>query len=359
MSDNSPSLVKVATGVVAVVAAGALLYYISRPSPPRAIAPPRKEEEKHEEMTGEMTISGISVYPIKSCAAMNVQEWQIDGKGLLYDRRWMVVAETVNGDGQHPLVSQRSNPSLSQVHPQLEINEKGVVLTLHMKGKSPIIVPDVGAQEPGLNVTVWGDSHMAIDCGNEVAKWLSDAAGKEVRLAFSPEAMKRPIGENQFVSHLQPEEFKDEVWFADAFPYLLLTEEFVEWCNKGVQQEAPQITIRGNRFRPNVLVKGSRSYDDADTWHRVAIGDGEKPVVLECVKPCTRCTMPNIDQETATKSHEPKKFLDKTRKALVDNSFENCVGQNAVQIGEIGGVLRVGDVIRVLARKQQGLQLKV
>ena len=64
-------------------------------------------------------------------------------------------------------------------------------------------------------------------------------------------------------------------------------------------------------------------------------------------------------QETATKSHEPKKFLDKTRKALVDNSFENCVGQNAVQIGEIGGVLRVGDVIRVLARKQQGLQLKV
>ena len=112
MSDNSPSLVKVATGVVAVVAAGALLYYISRPSPPRAIAPPRKEEEKHEEMTGEMTISGISVYPIKSCAAMNVQEWQIDGKGLLYDRRFFFFLQSILlfiSSNFHPRIQTETN----------------------------------------------------------------------------------------------------------------------------------------------------------------------------------------------------------------------------------------------------------
>nr|KAG5707077.1 hypothetical protein BaRGS_011788 [Batillaria attramentaria] len=43
--------------------------------------------EKHRKLTD------IFLYPIKSCGAFRVNEWEIGDRGLLYDRTWMVVSE--------------------------------------------------------------------------------------------------------------------------------------------------------------------------------------------------------------------------------------------------------------------------
>lgn len=38
-------------------------------------------------------LSGIYVYPIKSCGAFNPRVWPISKSGLLYDRCWVIVNE--------------------------------------------------------------------------------------------------------------------------------------------------------------------------------------------------------------------------------------------------------------------------
>ena len=60
-----------------------------------------------------LTLSGITVYPIKSAGGIALQEWEVDRFGLRYDRRWMVVDQT----GE--FLSQRSHPRLALVTPTI------------------------------------------------------------------------------------------------------------------------------------------------------------------------------------------------------------------------------------------------
>ena len=48
-----------------------------------------------------------------------------------------------------------------------------------------------------------------------------------------------------------------------------------------------------NRFRPNVVVRDTEAFAE-DPWKRIRIGE----VVLDVVKPCSRCTIPGVDQIT-------------------------------------------------------------
>ena len=38
-------------------------------------------------------LSGICIYPIKSCGAFSPKAWPISKSGLLYDRCWVIVNE--------------------------------------------------------------------------------------------------------------------------------------------------------------------------------------------------------------------------------------------------------------------------
>ncbi|MBR9990749.1 MAG: MOSC N-terminal beta barrel domain-containing protein, partial [Gemmatimonadetes bacterium] len=58
-----------------------------------------------------MRITQLNVYPLKGAAGISVGVWQLDGFGLRYDRRWMVV------DGVGTFISQRSDAGLGQVRP--------------------------------------------------------------------------------------------------------------------------------------------------------------------------------------------------------------------------------------------------
>ena len=61
-----------------------------------------------------LTLSALTVYPIKSAGGIPVTEWDVDGFGLRHDRRWMVV------DPRGRMVTQRTYPRLALARPALE-----------------------------------------------------------------------------------------------------------------------------------------------------------------------------------------------------------------------------------------------
>jgi uncharacterized protein YcbX len=65
-----------------------------------------------------------------------------------------------------------------------------------------------------------------------------------------------------------------------------------------------------NRFRPNVVLAGVEGGAWADDgWGDVAVGG----VQLSYVKPCDRCKVTTIDQETAEEGKEPLQALGQIR----------------------------------------------
>jgi uncharacterized protein len=54
-------------------------------------------------------LSGLDAYPIKSCRGIPLDVWDVDGRGLRLDRRWMLV----DADGR--LLTQRELPRMALI----------------------------------------------------------------------------------------------------------------------------------------------------------------------------------------------------------------------------------------------------
>ena len=76
-------------------------------------------------------ISGLYVYPIKSCAGVAVQDAILTETGLEFDRAWMVV------DAQGQFLTQREFPRMALIQPQIKHYEMVLrapgMLALHVK----------------------------------------------------------------------------------------------------------------------------------------------------------------------------------------------------------------------------------
>ena len=84
---------------------------------------------------------------------------------------------------------------------------------------------------------------------------------------------------------------------------------------------------------------------DEDHIDELAIETATGPVRLRLVKPCTRCTIPNVDPATATPGHEPGDTLAGYR---ADPRMKGGItfGVNAVVVEGVDRTLRVGQVGR-------------
>ncbi|MXZ04451.1 MAG: MOSC domain-containing protein, partial [Rhodothermaceae bacterium] len=86
-----------------------------------------------------------------------------------------------------------------------------------------------------------------------------------------------------------------------------------------------------------VVVSGGTPFEE-DAWQRIRIGE----VIFTVVKPCTRCTITTVDQETASRGKEPLRTLSSFRKRGSNVYFgENLVPENT-------GIIQTGDVVEVL-----------
>ena len=261
-----------------------------------------------------LTLAGIIVYPVKSAAGLTLLEWEVDQFGLRYDRRWMVVDQT----GE--FLSQRS-------HPRLALVSTGILngtLRLEAPGMPALEIPLDPQPTVHTTVQVWNDRCGATWTGERPARWFSDFLGTACSLVHMPEETLRPADQTYAPDGTR-------VSFADAFPFLIISEASLADLNRRLAEPVPM-----NRFRPNLVIAGAEPYAE-DGWDRLEING----IRLRVVKPCSRCVITTTDQVTAERSKEPLRTLGRYRKRWGKVMF----GQNAVH--ETVGRLRVGD--RVLS----------
>jgi len=266
-------------------------------------------------------VCGLFIYPVKSCERVAVDEAMVGATGFELDRRWMAVGD----DGR--FFSQREHPRLALV--RVRVGEGRLVL--EAPKLAPLEIALQAGTRPAGRVQVWDDECAAFDEGREAASWFSEHLGCSARLVRMAGDDARPLGS----SSAQP---GDRVSFADGFPFLLLSTASLEGLNRRLSLPVPM-----DRFRPNIVVEDCEAHAE-DGWSRLRIGE----VVFRIVKPCARCVITTVDQETGERGREPLRTLSTYR------SFDGQVlfGQNLVHEGR--GVVRVGDAVEVLDRARNG-----
>jgi MOSC domain-containing protein len=259
-----------------------------------------------------LRLTALNIYPIKSTKGIALAESEVDGFGLRYDRRWMVV------DGSGQFLSQRSHPRLAVVVPSIERDK----LRVDAPGMVTLEIPLDPSPTVTTGVTVWDDLCSASWVGENAAAWFSEFLGCECSLVHMAEDTVRPA-DPMFAPSAS------RVSFADGFPFLLISEESLADLNRRLAEPLPM-----NRFRPNLVVAGGRPYDE-DRWTQLEIGG----IRLRVVKPCGRCVVTTTDQTTGERGKEPLRTLATYRKRDGEVRF----GQNVVHEGT--GRLRVGDTV--------------
>ena len=178
-------------------------------------------------------------------------------------------------------------------------------------------------------VRVWKDTCRAAWLGERPAAWFSDFLGSSCGLVYMAGETIRPADPAYAPGGTR-------VSFADAFPFLLISEESLADLNLRLADPLPM-----NRFRPNLVVAGAAPYQE-DRWDRVEI----KGLGFRIVKPCARCVVTTTDQLTTERGREPLRTLATYRQVNGKVMF----GQNVVH--ERQGRLRLGDAVITTAQTQ-------
>lgn len=270
-----------------------------------------------------MRVSGLHLYPVKSCRGLAVDSAEADEFGFIGDRRFMVVHAA---DGL--FLTQRAHPRMALIETTLTRD----TLILSSAGQGKVTIP-LNASHGRRQVTVWKSTVTADDCGDEPAAWLSRFLGGTLRLVKMGAAFQRPM----LKSAARP---GDVVTFADAEPFLVISEASLADLNArlAAKGEAP---LPMNRFRPNLVVAGCAPYAE-DSWDRLRIGE----MIFRNGGLCARCPITTTNQETAERGKEPLKTMAGYRRDAADPTDVNF-GTNLIHETKRGTV-RVGDTVELL-----------
>ena len=277
------------------------------------------------------TIARLFVYPIKSCAGVELPEALLTETGLEFDRAWMVV------DANNEFVTQRELPRMALIRPQL----KHMEMVLRAPGMLALHIAFDRVEQP-VRVKVWNDEVAAYDMGDIAAQWFSDFLSEpgrpqKLRLArFDPE--QKRLSSLQWTGGVEAQNH-----FADGFALLVASEASLAELNDKLVA-AGHAAVGIERFRPNIVLAGIEAQDEdrLETMH-IATGEGEAR--LQPVKPCSRCPIPDIDPATGVATPEVGDMLRTWRQnARLDGAV--TFGMNAIVIEGIDHLLKVGQPVR-------------
>ena len=283
-------------------------------------------------------IARLFVYPIKSCAGIEMPEAVLTETGLDLDRAWMVV------DSEGEFLTQREEPRMALIQPAFK--RGGTELQLRAPGMLALHLL-IDAVEAPTRVRVWNDVVPAYDMGDIAAQWFTDFLGlneqglpradapKYRLVRFDPE--HRRLSSLQWTGGVEaPNQF------SDGYPVLVLGQSALEGLNERLQAQGHgSVDIR--RFRPNIVLEGLEAHDE-DRVGPLQIATADGPVVLTPVKPCPRCPIPNINPDTAQSSPEVNDTLQTYRQdARVNGAL--TFGMNTIVSEGVDRVLRVGQVV--------------
>jgi uncharacterized protein len=271
-----------------------------------------------------MKLSEIHIYPIKSLAGISLQTAKVEAQGLQYDRRWMLT----NKEGK--FLSQREFPAMAQM--QTAINETYLSVFWKNNPAERIDIPLNCEDVPSLQVPVevWGTHFEAVRLPHLYSEWFSDQLQSKMFLTFMNAKSFRPTNPERAPGF--------EVSFADGYPFLIIGQAALDALNARLDTALPM-----NRFRPNFVFTGGNAHDE-DNFRDFTIGN----VPFRGVKPCGRCIMTTINQDTIEKLPEPIRTLAKYRFQEKNINF----GENLVFTGDgLNEQINVGDVLKILTTK--------
>jgi uncharacterized protein YcbX len=277
-----------------------------------------------------LVVSGLFIHPVKSMRAISLQQATLTARGLLHDRRWMVVRP--NGR----FVTQRDAATLALIDCELE--DDGAVL--RREGHGSVRIPFEGRPGEAVATEVWGDPCRAVDEGPEVSRWLTEAVGsaEALRIVRMAPGFRR--------RQSQPERFGEDTTtlFADSAPLLLASETSLAALNDELQAGGHD-PVPMNRFRPNIVLRGLEPFEE----HRSAMLSGSS-WSLRLAQRCERCVVTTIDQETARPDPAREPYMTLRRINPVPGpSAGPAFGQHAILDTGEGRSITVGEAVTVTA----------
>ncbi len=267
-----------------------------------------------------MKLTQINIYPIKSLGGISFSSAVVEKRGLRYDRRWMLI------NSNNDFMTQRQYPQMALLQTAID---GGFLVVHHKKNKTALIkIPLQNNSTEQIEVPVWDDFCIAQTSSKEIDNWFSTALNEKCRLVYMPDSTRRIVDPKY-----SPQE--KIVSFADAYPFLIIGEKSLEDLNSKLAAPVPM-----NRFRPNFVFDGGTPFIE-DTFNYFKIGN----IKFQAVKPCARCVVTTVNQDTAEKGNEPLVTLSTFRK------FDHKVmfGQNLIGLDE--GEVAVNDVVLPLTFK--------
>jgi uncharacterized protein YcbX len=280
-------------------------------------------------------ILSLHIYPIKSCAGIDLPEAVLTRAGLAHDRRWMLV------DAEGRFLTQRQLPRMALIRTEFD----AVSLRVNAPGMEPLAMPLDGSDLSVASETVgvWSDTILAQSESARAHDWFSRFLGLPCRLLKVDAQARRSASEKDWVERwcaahpdLAGSFAGDHVFgFADGYPVLVANQASLDALNNRLAaQGKPPVPM--DRFRPNIVVQGD-DWQAFDEDHTAIVQAG--PATLALVKPCTRCPIPNVDQRSGEPGDEPGPTL----AALHTLETGVVFGMNAIVAQTAPLVLRAGD----------------
>lgn len=268
-----------------------------------------------------LTLTGLHIYPVKSLGGINCQQALVQRRGLQYDRRWMV-ADPQTGQ----FVSQREIPKMALLGTAIEPPFLHIFWRDRPSERLSVPLEPSFSELEKVQATVWSQRCAARRVSADADAWLSEMLGQPLSLLQMPDTTRRAADGRYAPS-------KQYVSFADGFSFLVIGQASLDDLNSRLASPVPM-----DRFRPNFVFSGGAPFEE-DTWSDFTLGN--QP--FRAVKPCARCVMTTIDQQTADRSAEPLRTLTSFRRSGNKVLF----GQNLVWLGEDGADawVRVGDLL--------------
>ena len=278
-------------------------------------------------------VKELIVYPIKGCKGISLQSMEITKTGFLNDRQFMFV------DSKNNFITQRQHPIMSLIEIQLDPSHNRLIVSAQSMpnhASIPLIAADDSqTNNPVRSVSVWGQDIQAYDCGDEISKWIQTY----LKIDFARLVRKSDKFVRKCALEYAP---SGQVIFADGFPFLLTSVESLNLLNSKLNKPIPM-----ENFRPNIVIEGLNAPFEEDEWISISIGRNQ----FQIVKPCSRCKVPNIHQDTgkldestpvteAMKTFRTGKKLGYSKDAWQSQVF---FGQNLDHTCALGSRLSVGD----------------
>ncbi|KAJ7051377.1 hypothetical protein C8F01DRAFT_1175199 [Mycena amicta] len=342
----------------------------------------------------DLRVSRIRIYPIKSCAGIDLQSCSYDKEGFEFDRKWMIVDLEKNKQ-----LSARDNRGIKlvRVFPSIQGDPSSpyggvMVVSFPNSPETPTFcvpldpTPEMlEAWEIHRGFDLWGHADegyvvesadpKAVDTPSEI---LSAFVGRPVLLVMkAPGLVPRLTVEIGFNKAQLGYTGGSTVRYPDAAPFLLVSEASLVDAQEKVRamargeyeakvagckpdEPAPPVaewadakTLLMERFRPNVIMSGVDAAYGEDDWQEIVAPDGHRFILP---LRCPRCMFPNVDTESGKRDPQmPNNAMMQYRKV------EALVPTNVVTVSQLirisrrmymipvedNGVLHIGDRIQV------------